>query len=1017
MDAADVFRQGLGPAISRPHHSQYYYHPQGAPHFPPPTSQPAAPLRRPPTQQRDDEVDGSSHRIAHTLTACCRCRQRKTRCDPTLPRCLPCERSGSVCEYFDTTRNKKINRNYVVHLQQKVRQLEAELSQYTDDDTEYPESAEDMVRPGGLVKLHEADETPRYLGPSSGIAMTRLLMEQAKRYTDSQRISELIPDVRARRLDRLNRMQSIVNIGASISGPSGMAARKKSCFPMISAHPAQALPTRQVVDKLIEIFNSRAQYFTPTLHEKEFEKDLQDVYDGNTDPYKNFVVRMVLAISLQKLDIQYAGLADSYYLAAMTYFEDVVRPKDLKTLQCLILIGSYSLLTPTRTVVYHIIGLATRICQQLGLADEKTISAGYSMGLIDPLQMDMRRRLVWIVTGNELGLAHAMGRPNGFAKGDDFMDVQFFETVDDEYITEEGIRPGPPSEKKLVAIHFCKMRIRQAEIRRNLYEKKRPEPRDSNSPIFVEMERNIQDWIDSAPQEPVWCKPWFTGRYHTMAISLHRPSPQIPRPSSRSAAICYDSAVYIINLSNQQVKKSAVDITWVFVLTLNMSLNVLLWAVSYREVREAHPKDDVEEIINVALDVIDQCSERWPGTKNASQLYSIFGRACLQSYDTDDDPSGASSFTSPLLMDSASPADSENSSTTVTNGSAFAQNQQRPVFTQPVFGYTLDSAEDMNTFSFDTNPFQQPTFRSNSIFRNPSSEPAEGRRPSYGYFPPDFKHPSQGDAPQSGESKPPVGDNFHQTQSPPMGMHQDQIPTPPDSMTATSNSFSPPMTSYSSTTGSPTPKMTYASPMPMNMNQQQQSVPPAHMKYEPAPDKIKYEQPSTPNSQPTPQQTPQQSSHRTPTFAVPPLPHHVVNGHRQPPQQQRSLPSQHPHTVNDWFSPPPPFISPYAFNDISSTNGFWNDAAASNAAFSGIMGGGGYESTSPTSMAGGFGGRPGMPGFGFAAERHGSLSVDQQVELMNILETDGVGEINQFLGMDMSGISGAPSPGGDLRWN
>lgn len=185
--------------------------------------------------------------------------QRKTRCDPTLPRCLPCERSGSVCEYFDTTRNKKINRNYVVHLQQKVRQLEAELSQYTDDDTEYPESAEDMVRPGGLVKLHEADETPRYLGPSSGIAMTRLLMEQAKRYTDSQRISELIPDVRARRLDRLNRMQSIVNINASISGPSGMAGRKKSCFPMTSAHPAQALPTRQVVDKLIEIFNSRGR--------------------------------------------------------------------------------------------------------------------------------------------------------------------------------------------------------------------------------------------------------------------------------------------------------------------------------------------------------------------------------------------------------------------------------------------------------------------------------------------------------------------------------------------------------------------------------------------------------------------------------------------------------------------------------------------------------------------------------------------------------------------------------------
>lgn len=418
-----------------------------------------------------------------------------------------------------------------------MRQLEAELSQYTDDDNDHPESAEDIVRPGGLVKLNESDETPRYLGPSSGIAMTRLLMEQAKRYTDSQRISELIPDVRARRMDRINRMQSVVQMGASISGPAGNAAKQKN-FPMISEHAASTLPSRSVADRLIEMYHARGalppafpfglqaslffllsmrrdntdmrseSYFTPTLHEKVFAKDVDDVFDGDTDPYKNFVVRMVLAISLMKLDTQYAGLADSFYLAAMNYFEDVLRPKDLKTLQCLVLIGSYSLLTPTRNVVYHIIGLATRICQQLGLADEKTISAKYSVGLIDPLQMDMRRRLHWVVLGHELGLALAMGRPNGFAKRDDFVDVQFFEAVDDELITEHGIQDGPPSEKKMVAIHLSKMRIRQAEIRRMMYEKKRTEPKDTNSPIFVEAERKIKEWSNASPAEPSWAKPW-----------------------------------------------------------------------------------------------------------------------------------------------------------------------------------------------------------------------------------------------------------------------------------------------------------------------------------------------------------------------------------------------------------------------------------------------------------------------------------------------------------------------------
>lgn len=80
MDAAAVFQQAVGSVI--PRGPQYFYHPhpahQGPPPFPQPV-QPAAPLRRPPTQHRDDD-DGNSHRIAHTLTACCRCRQASTHC-------------------------------------------------------------------------------------------------------------------------------------------------------------------------------------------------------------------------------------------------------------------------------------------------------------------------------------------------------------------------------------------------------------------------------------------------------------------------------------------------------------------------------------------------------------------------------------------------------------------------------------------------------------------------------------------------------------------------------------------------------------------------------------------------------------------------------------------------------------------------------------------------------------------------------------------------------------------------
>ncbi|ATZ55066.1 hypothetical protein BCIN_11g03650 [Botrytis cinerea B05.10] len=218
MDTADLFRQALG-SVNRARDAKSLH-----------------------ARESSHESEDNSPRIAHTLTACCRCRQRKTRCDPNLPRCLPCERAGAVCEYFDTTKGKKISRTYVIKLQEKVRALEMELSQLVEEEGNSPDS-EDIVRPGGLIRLNDDDETPRFLGPSSGIAMTRIVMEEAKKYTDTRSIRELVPEVRQRR--------------TPAQSPDTVSERKKS-YPMISAVPAPTLPSRLVTDKLVEVFSQKA---------------------------------------------------------------------------------------------------------------------------------------------------------------------------------------------------------------------------------------------------------------------------------------------------------------------------------------------------------------------------------------------------------------------------------------------------------------------------------------------------------------------------------------------------------------------------------------------------------------------------------------------------------------------------------------------------------------------------------------------------------------------------------------
>ena len=337
---------------------------------------------------------------AHTLTACCRCRTvgaletlRKVtvlrmcsgKQDATLglPRCGPCERSNATCDYLDTTKGKVVSRSYVVHLQDKVQRLEKELG--------YSIAPFQMEWPMPKPRCETQDTSdskkmtrPRILGPSSGIGMTRLGMASAKRNNHTHSIKDIVPESKAQEVkDRF--------------AEEDQKATSK-VYPLISSVAAVQMPSRELTNSLVESFNAGAQYLLPTLHEPSFWGAVDDVYEGDLDPYKNFILRIVIAISMQRLSAQYAGLADSYYLASLPFLEHTVRLMDLRTLQALVLVAQYSLVTPTRTAAYWVVGLAVRLCHELGITEEATITISDANAPLSALQIDMRRRLYWNVT-------------------------------------------------------------------------------------------------------------------------------------------------------------------------------------------------------------------------------------------------------------------------------------------------------------------------------------------------------------------------------------------------------------------------------------------------------------------------------------------------------------------------------------------------------------------------------------------------------------------------------------------
>jgi hypothetical protein len=146
--------------------------------------------------------------------------QRKTRCDPGLPRCGPCERTNSHCEYYDPTKGRKIPRNYVVHLQHKVRELEKQLAELERDDVE--PDAEDVMRGAAAVRVQDTDES-KFLGPSSGITITRL-----------------VPHARAK------------SIKATFAQEDKRPTSK--IYPLVSDVAAEELPNRNLTNLLVDLF-------------------------------------------------------------------------------------------------------------------------------------------------------------------------------------------------------------------------------------------------------------------------------------------------------------------------------------------------------------------------------------------------------------------------------------------------------------------------------------------------------------------------------------------------------------------------------------------------------------------------------------------------------------------------------------------------------------------------------------------------------------------------------------------
>jgi hypothetical protein len=179
-----------------------------------------------------------------------------------------------------------VNRNYIIYLQHKVKELEEELEQ--EESGKIADDSEVIMR-ATTVRMQDATE-PRYLGASSGIVTTRLVIQLARQFTDLKSIREIVPDVRAQQIKRLYSQEQ--------------AKPTSKVYLVTSNVAAPDLPNRGLAKILVSLYILKIQPRYLALHKPSLEADIEAVYNKEiqSTPYQNFVARMVISISLQKMD-------------------------------------------------------------------------------------------------------------------------------------------------------------------------------------------------------------------------------------------------------------------------------------------------------------------------------------------------------------------------------------------------------------------------------------------------------------------------------------------------------------------------------------------------------------------------------------------------------------------------------------------------------------------------------------------------------------------------------------------
>ncbi|KAJ4305643.1 hypothetical protein N0V90_001174 [Kalmusia sp. IMI 367209] len=588
--------------------------------------------------------------------ACARCQRRKIRCDAQLPTCTNCRKAAAECTDGESLRLRHVAEDHLVasRLRTRVTWLESiirerlpdvDLTVETQPETPEPHgertasfthgdrrdaSTQDVLSssqpsaPPQAVTLpneraHEigliavgVNSDQRYLGPSSGYFLARLLLSCSPRREDPDRHGRTSAAVAQSIVDQL----------------------------VEATHGPLPLPARAHATELARIYFDVVHPQYPVIHEPSLMQSLYRLYEEDpntveTDVFGCFQVNMVLAIASNVLSFRTRCHVpgESYCLSALQFLGRLNVQNSLAGLQCILLLLIFTIHSPyMRLNVWYLNYHCIAAVLDLGLQRDITTSSGITL-----LDQEMRTRVFWTVFTLDRTIATMMGRPIGLR--DEACELRLPQDLDDHILVGALDTDASPTGSMAVSIHLFKLAKINSEIKYVANSIVRDAPSYAYPTIGDikawqrGMLEQLDQWASTIP--PTQRRLGYISilcelRYYSVKILLLRPSPAIPRPSTESLAECYCLAWRAIQLYDQLYRQDLLVYDWVALHGIIFSTITALYCL--RAVPDLARRTELDELMNnlsLSLSLVSAAGEHWSGPKRSRHILDDLAKSTI----------------------------------------------------------------------------------------------------------------------------------------------------------------------------------------------------------------------------------------------------------------------------------------------------------------------------------------------------------------------------------------------------